>query len=174
MLKWLRVAGIAFVDLLIAVMGTTIIDSEIHGRAYDRAKMILIEDIRSAVIAFALGFVVYYLCRNRSSRWVWVAGVIWFAQRSLIYWSSQRDLRAVLHSGHSVYWEMSGAGAAANLDIQSMGDWAGYTLPLLRTVFYSLGAFLCAYLFQRGWAGWPILSSVRVRSPFGQKGNATE
>jgi hypothetical protein len=169
-MKWVRIAANVLLDLLIALIGTAIIGAEIHIHAYDLDRVLVIEDIRSAAIAFVLGFVFYYFRRTPTSRWLWVAGVIWFAQRAVAYWNSQHLVRVVTHSGHSIYWEMSGF----NYDPRSFNDWAFYTLPTLRTVFYSLGAFLCSELFRRGRDGWPMLSSIRIRRLFGEKESAKE
>jgi len=163
--KWLRIVGSFLIDLLLAVIGPTFLGAEIHIHAYDRSTMILNEDFRSAGIAFVLGFFAHYFRKTQTSRWVWTVALVWFAQRAVIYWNSQHYLRVLLQSGHSIYWEMSGAGAAFNLDVQSLNDWAFYTLPLVRTVLYSAGAFLCWYLFRRGWSGWKIFSRSRVPEP---------
>ncbi len=80
------------------------------------------------------------------SKWVWVAGLCWFAQRAARFWLEQRAF-SVMMSGHTVYWEMSGFGCG--VDIESCRDWALYTLQLLRTGFYSVGALCCSYMGGR-------------------------
>jgi hypothetical protein len=158
--KWLRIAGIFLVNLVVAAFGPATIGAEIHIHAYDWANRVLIEDIRSAGIAFVLGFFVYYFWKTPSSKWVWVAGVVWFTQRAVAYWESQHYLRVLFHSG-SALEKMSGY----NYSEQSLYDWSVYTLTSLRTVFYSAGAFLCWYLFRRGWPGWKIFSRSPTPEP---------
>jgi hypothetical protein len=68
--KWLRVAATLLADLFVAGLGPAIIGAEIHLRARDMHGLLLIEATRSMAIGFFLGFVVYYLWKTRSSRWV--------------------------------------------------------------------------------------------------------
>jgi len=162
-LKWLRVVGVSFLDALAAVIGTSVIAQEFHFHPSTLLGMMVLSEIRSAIIALALGFVVYYVWRTKSSRWVWVLGLVWFVYGAVAYWNSQHYLR-IVRSSHSIFWDMSGIGAARNRDIRSVDDFLVYTIPLIRTACYSIGAFSCSYLFQRGWTGWSILSKIRARS----------
>jgi hypothetical protein len=168
--KWLRIAAIFLADLSVAGLGPVII-AQLHPHGRDRVGLLQLEAARSIGIGFFLGFFVYYLWKTRSSRWVWVVGILWFAYGAVTYWNSQHYLR-LSQETHSIYWEMSGVGC--RFDVQSCYDWLGYTCPLLRTIFYSAGAFLCSHLLQRGWGGWPMLSSIRIHRPFGEKEGPNE
>jgi hypothetical protein len=63
----------------------------------------------NAAASFGLGYSVYRLWQPPSAKWVWVAGLCWFAQRMVRFWLEQRAF-SVLGGGHTIYWEMSGFG----------------------------------------------------------------
>jgi hypothetical protein len=77
-----------------------------------------------------LGFSVYRKWRPPTAAWVWVPGVLWFASRLLL----------TLDGKHGTFWEL--VGSASYADDASVANWTEVTLPLIRTVFYSVGA-LC-------------------------------
>ena len=103
------------------------------------------QNVAESVVAFLLGYIVTRKWRRAESRYVWIPVVVWFAQRSVAFWFENRDL-GVLHGYHSIFWEMSGVGCSS--DRGACIDWIVYTLPLLRGVFYSAGAYGFRYLAE--------------------------
>ena len=151
--KFFRAAGMFLVNVTAATIGTTIFDSELYRifPAQTPWGMLQRESVLSALIAFGLGYFVYYKWRPHSSKWVFVAGLTWFGWGALSFWLGQRNLR-VVSADHSIYWQLSGVGCK-DFDRESCLDYVKYTLLSLRTFFYSAGAFACSrfgtYSFAR-------------------------
>jgi hypothetical protein len=142
-LIWIiRIAAIFVFNLLLAAWVTTVIVEPFnHGfDISDLPQMIRKGLILSAVAAFGLGFSVFWTWRRSESKWVWVVGVGLFAERAFRLWIEQRGM--FFGSPHTVLGQLSGSDCSATF-IQSCNDALGYSYPLVRTVFYSLGAF-CA------------------------------
>jgi hypothetical protein len=150
----LRAAGMFLGNLLTAAFGTTVVVSGLDHlfRAQTPSGVLRRETVLSAIVAFGLGYVAYYIRRSASSKWVWVAGLAWFGLGALLFWSGQRSLR-VLNADHSIYWEMSGIGCNDFASLQSCYDYFGYTLQSLRTISYSIGAFCCSRVGTQAFAG---------------------
>jgi hypothetical protein len=86
----------------------------------------------SAVVAFVLGFFVYRQWKPSMARWVGLGGLCWFL------------LGALLSVGRSSLWDqMSGTACESGLEAIGCRKWFVFTLPALRTVLYSFGAWLC-------------------------------
>ena len=102
--------------------------------------MVLTEDLLSTAAAFGLGYFVYRRWKPASSKWVWLAGLCWFAWGALL----------TLDGNHgTILWKPPNVSVLDfninNLyNVRSLENWSGYMLPLLRTVFYSTGAFCCS------------------------------
>ena len=139
--KSIRSIGMFFFNLAVATIGTKVaedpFDHFIHFS--DRSKAAFLKaDFLTFSIAFVLGCFVYYKRHLTSAKWVWVAGVSWFGLRAF----------GVLDGPPStLLWEMSKSRAVFGTDV--FNDWGQYTLPLLRTIAYSAGAFCC---FRLGYA----------------------
>jgi hypothetical protein len=129
-------------NLVVAAIGTNIVESPYvyltHPSGMSRGA-VLREDLLTSVTAFGLGFFVYWKWQPIASKWLWLAGVCWFGWRALVALDGRHGL---------VLWELSASGIAFSLDRLSFENWGGYTLPFLRTVFYSVGAFCCSYLLR--------------------------
>jgi len=103
---------------------------------------ILRDQLSNALAAFGLGYFVYRTWRPTASKWVWIAGLCWLGQRAVRFWYEQRTFSVIhVYQGPSIFWEMSGNGCEFNY--QSCHDFMVYTIPFLRTIFYSIGAFCC-------------------------------
>jgi hypothetical protein len=141
--RLVRLALAFFLNVILACVATNILTSPFdHGQVLNISQMIWKTTWLDALAAFGLGYSVYRWWKTPSAKWVWVAGLCWFAQRAIRFWWRQRTF-SVLGGGHSIYWEMSGFGC--DFERESCRDWALYTLQLLRTVFYSVGALSCSY-----------------------------
>jgi hypothetical protein len=152
-LRMLRAIGMLVGNLLTVMVGISAFVSELYGifPAQTPGGGLRKETVLSAVVAFGLGYFVYYKWRSASAKWIFVAGLCWFGWGALEFWLGQRDLR-VVSAGHTVYWEMSGIGCNS-FDTQSCLDYIQYTLLLLRTIFYSAGAFCCSRIDPHSFAG---------------------
>lgn len=97
------------------------------------SQMILRDALLSIVFAFCLGLISQRYSGDCCSRWVWLGGFLWLVVGVTEVWSSA----SVLHKQYLLV-ELLGFGSA--LDFDSYVVWSAYTLPFLRTVFYSLGS----------------------------------
>jgi hypothetical protein len=129
-----RAIGAFLWNLLTAIVGTTIIDAETHSifPPPTLAGRLLREDILGAIVAFGLGYFVYYKWKSTSAKWIWTLGVFWLGLRAL---------HVVAGAHGTLFAEIFGGRAV--LDAPSFNDWDFFTLPFFRTVFYSAGAFCC-------------------------------
>jgi hypothetical protein len=99
-------------------------------------------DLLDAVLAFSLGYFVYHRWKSTSSKWVWVPGVCWFTLRLVHLWYAQSVLSRLTGARPAIFWELSGDSGLP--DYESLETWSGYTIVLVRTVFYSTGAVCCS------------------------------
>jgi hypothetical protein len=145
--KTARAIGAFFLNLLLALVLTGALDYPfIHFDPHSIQTSIVKQDMLDAVAAFGLGYFVYRRWKPVSARWVWVAGLCWFAQGALLLWLEQRSM-GVLYRSNTIYWRHFGISCSSDL-FETCRDWIDYTLPLLRTFFYSVGAW-CCWLIER-------------------------
>lgn len=90
-------------------------------------KVVLV-DLINGVLAFGMGYYFYQRFRTESSKWVWIVGLWWWSTR----------FTEVLDGQHGTIWEFSSR--MSNTDVSSAITWATFTIPFLRTAFYSAGA----------------------------------
>jgi len=135
----IRAVGVFLGHLLTATVGTKIIDDEVdsifHPGGYGNG--LLVHDFLDAIIAFGLGYLVFYKSRSVQAKWVWLAGTCWFGLRAF-------HVLAGIHG--TLFVEMSGNGRP---DVESFYVWSIFTLQFIRTGFYSFGAHICARVQNR-------------------------
>ncbi len=132
-MKVLRVIASFVGNWLTAVIGTAIWSAGLYRIFHARTVggVYLKEIFLSAVIAFLLGYFVFYRWKSVPAKWVWVVGVVGLAWRA--------TLRSPTTPGETV-------------SLYSL-DWTS-----VRAIFYSLGAWSCgsvAPLVRRRWSGRP-------------------
>jgi hypothetical protein len=129
-------------NLAVAIIGTTVAEDPFRHFVHfsDRTKAALLKaDFLTAATAFVLGYFVYYKWHQMSAKWVWVAGVCLFGLRAF----------GVLDGPPgTLLWEMTKSRAVFDIDV--FNDWSQFTVPLLRTIAYSAGAFCCFRLGVKG------------------------
>jgi len=134
-IKSLRIVGVYFLNLLLSTIGPAVVESPFVRFLHfsDRTGAPFLKaDLLTAVAAFGLGYFVYHRWQPRLSKWVWLAGLCWFCQGALL----------PLDGGGRIFWEMSWNRFV--YDPTSFYSWTGYTIPFLRTIFYSVGALCCS------------------------------
>jgi hypothetical protein len=154
--KPLRIAGLFLVNLLVAVYGTALMETGIGPEIFHPKTLrssLLAEEFISSIVAFALGYFGYRFLKSSAAEWVWVAGLCWFGQRALGLWLDQGVVRT-LNGNHGIaIWGLPWSDPKP--DPLSLSIWIGYTLPFLRTVLYSAGAFC-----------WARLGAAKLPAPF--------
>lgn len=132
----LRTGGAFLLNLAAATVGVGILESPfiryVHFFPVSKAS-ILRGDLLTSAVAYGAGYSVYARWEPRSAKWVWLAGLGLLGTLVLL----------MLNGRHGTIWEISGT--ATSLDFhnyfQNFSNWTEYTLPGLRTMFYSAGAF---------------------------------
>src|SRR5437879_5453278 len=83
--QYSRAAGLFSMNLVFAVLGTDVVEStfEQYAHVASSRESLFIMDALTAAFAFGLGFSVYLRWQPTSSKWIWLAGVIWLLQRAL-------------------------------------------------------------------------------------------
>ena len=133
--KWLHKAGLLLLNLLVAVFGTAVVESPVSHLFHPHIILTLLikEYLLSVIAASFLGFFVYRRWRPDLVKWVGIIGACWFCLRAM----------GVLTTGHGTLWsEMSGTGCAYGMQM-SCRNWLLFTLPAVRAISYSAGAWLC-------------------------------
>ena len=131
LLRGLKFCGLVAVHIVIALLGTAILESSLHRifRPNSIATVLWKELILSATIAFGLGFSVQRLWQNTAAKWAWVLPALWFGFGTL------------LTVGHgAIFSQITGTACENGLGDPQCRRWFLFTIPLLRTGFYSVGA----------------------------------
>jgi hypothetical protein len=85
--RLVRLALAFFLNVILACVATNIITSPFnHGQVQNISQMIWKHTWLDALAAFGLGYSVCRWCRSSTAKWVWVAGLCWFAQRAIRFW----------------------------------------------------------------------------------------
>jgi hypothetical protein len=122
-------------NVLAAFIGTAVLESPISPLvkvfAHSAASMVIREWICSIALAALIGFLAQRRWKTNSARWVWVAGVLWFAFGLTQFgdpWLTFSGIRCAEFRGYPcvAFWS--------------------FTVPLIRTIAYSIAAFLTARL----------------------------
>jgi hypothetical protein len=121
-------------NLVVALFGTAVVETPLSRPFHPRTitDALVKTYALSAVIAFVLGFFVYRQWKSSMAKWVGLGGLCWFL------------FGTFLSIGRGSLWDQM-SGTACEYGLQAIGcrNWFLFTLPALRTVLYSLGAWLC-------------------------------
>jgi hypothetical protein len=156
-----RAFGFVLLNLFVAVFGTAIVETLLGHIYHPRtiSAVLIKTDLLSALCGFALGFVVSRRWNPRAARWIGLFGVVWFF------------LGACIDLSHGSVWSrMSGIECGEGLHAGHCMEWFVFSLPAVRSVFYSAGAWLCWSLSAHGTSPMEdaIVGRFKVPSHFGQ------
>ena len=126
---------VSFLLNLVPPWGTGLIVSALHFPARTMTEHIIHEDLLSALVAANLGFLIYSLLKPAAAKWVWVFGLCWLAFHAV---------PVLAEGGGTFRTQFSGMACASHPTPANCREWLGVTLPFMRTVFYSAGAFCCS------------------------------
>jgi len=143
-----RSAGSLFsfgLNILNAAIGTDMMQTVFwNPQGFVASRWSLIQfDVVTSTVAFVLGFLVQWVWKPDTAKWVWTAGLIWFV------------LGAITSTGDVGSFLPELVPRESAFDVRNSDDenivmhWITLTMPLLRTIFYSLGAFTCSALRHR-------------------------
>jgi len=121
-------------NLVVALFGTAVVETPLSRLFHPHTitDVLVRTYVLSALIAFVLGFFVYRQWKSSMAKWVGLGGLCWFL------------FGTFLSVGRGSLWHRM-SGTACEYGLQSIGCryFFVFTLPTLRTVMYSVGAWLC-------------------------------
>jgi|SRR5581483_2809112 len=140
MARALKFGGLLVINVVIAVIGTAVADTTFHRLipSHSIAAVVWKECVLSILFALFIGFVVWRRWPNSAAKWTWVIPAVWFSV----------GLIAVTGRGN-VFGQLFGFGAGSVLaapDARSVRSFFLFTVPLIRSVFYSIGAYMSSIL----------------------------
>ena len=131
MLRTIKFGALLLANALIAVIATTILAEPLRRNIapYSLSATVLKECILSAVCAMCIGFGVVRIWRNAAAKWTWSLAAGWFGIGWLIVARNSDVLGSPLIFG-------------GHFGVLEMRSFFAFTVPLIRAVFYSVGAYL--------------------------------
>jgi len=135
-----RQVVVVLVNWLAAIFGTVVIsDPFVRLLLPVRASvpLALAADSLELACSFTLGILIYWRWRRRESRWVWVPGLVLFGVGLVV--TGSWTLWAFWDVSKDPVW----------MTPERVVQWSVFTVPFLRTVGYSLGAYICSKAMHR-------------------------
>jgi len=133
MIRTLKFCGALLINLLVAVIGTAILDTGVRRLipTHTVSAIVWKEIILSVVCAAFLGFFVWRTWRSAAAKWVWVLTALWFV------------FGYVTIAGSANVWGRF-SGFNSGPDVRTF---FAFTVPLIRAICYSIGAYISALVF---------------------------
>lgn len=80
MLRSIKFCGALLINLVVAVIGTMLLDTEVRAfvPTHTVAATVWKEIILSALCAAFIGFFTWRTWRSSAAKWIWVPAVVWF------------------------------------------------------------------------------------------------
>jgi hypothetical protein len=156
-MKLLRNIGLYLGHLLTALIGTAIITSPIWKlhRPSTVYGCLWQEIITGFTCAGLLGLTAARISKSRMGAWVWVAGTSFFMLH-VISTLSNGSQGSVLAAVPSMWARIFGFDCLNERYVGRCWNFFKFTVPLVRTVAYSLGAFIASRAFAAGPQGHDV------------------
>lgn len=123
------------VNLLVAFFGTAMLSSAL-GRGlwhpHSIQALLRISYSYDIVTAALLGFIVARRFKTQTAKWIWIIAGLWFFTRALL----------LLSSSVSFWSQFSGTACSQGMRAMGCMNWFFFTIPFVRTIFYSVGTWL--------------------------------
>jgi hypothetical protein len=139
MIRALKFSGLLVVNLVVAIIGTAIMDTAV-GKVipvppHSIPAIIWREYILSIICAALIGFGMWRTWRNSVAKWIWIAAAAWF-------------LFGLLAVGRGDVWgQLSGFGSKGVLIAPDVRAFFAFTVPLVRALSYSVGAYVSSLFY---------------------------
>jgi hypothetical protein len=137
--KLIRRAAELCLGWLIAVFGTAVINSPLSKLYRPQSiNAVLVRELSLSVIVSALlGFLIYHRWQTDTARWVWIIGLAFLGLRSL--------LLLLGGSEGGLWFQISGVACGEGFGI-ACRNYFVVTIPSVRAISYSAGAWVCFLL----------------------------
>ncbi|SRR6266567_5457948 len=133
MLRALKFFGLLVVHVVVALIGTAILETAI-GKVFPAHSLVAVlwkEWILSVACAAFIGFGMWRTWRSDLAKWAWLLTTVWFG------------LRLILAIGSGAVWfQFSGSGCGNGIRSVECQNFFVFTIPFIRGVSYSLGAYV--------------------------------
>lgn len=137
-MRALKFGGLLLVNLAVALIGTATLYAGLWRviPSHSAAAIVWKEFIFSMVCATVIGFGMWRTWRSSAANWIWIPSAVWFAIGYLTI------------AGHGDAWgRFSGLGSTSVLSTPDVRSFFLFTVPLVRAVSYSVGAYLSSLLY---------------------------
>ena len=137
-LSALRFFGLLLLNVLVAVIGTAILDTGVR-RAIPSHTIVAVfwkETALSLVCATLVGFGMWWRWRSEAAKWTWVVPLMWFG------------FGAVAFAGRGIFGPLF-ISSSSNAGPAEMRSFFAFTIPFIRAVAYSVGAYISSYVYPR-------------------------
>ena len=137
-LRGLKFSGFVLINVVVAIIGTAILDTALRGAipAHTISAILWKETFLSVVCAGGIGFSLWHIWPNSAAKWTWVLPSAWFAVALL-----------ALTTGDHVFGRLFGFGSDS-FGAPEMRSFFAFTVPFIRGVFYSLGAYISSLIYS--------------------------
>jgi hypothetical protein len=134
----LRFLGLLLLNVFVAVIGTAVLDAGLC-RAIPGPHTIYAvlwkETALSIICASFIGFGMWRRWRSKAAKWTWVIPSLWFALGSLAI------------AGHGIWGPLS-VSSVSYLGAAEARSFFLLTIPLIRAVAYSVGAYISSSVYR--------------------------
>lgn len=129
----LRFIGLLLINVVVAVIGTAVLETTIGSafHPHSLAGILWKEWSLSIGCATVIGFGMWRTWRSDVALWTWVLPAIWFAIKFIL----------AVPKG-SLLFQFSGEACVSGVRRVGCINWFVFTIPCIRSVFYSLGAYV--------------------------------
>jgi len=139
MLRILKFCGALIINLFVALIGTAILDTEVRRAipTHTVSAIVWKEIILSIVCAAFLGFFMWRTWRSSAAKWIWILAALWFVFGYL-----------TIATSSNVFGRLSGFSSGSVLSAPDVRSFFGFTVPLIRAIFYSIGAYISSLVYH--------------------------
>ncbi len=139
MLRYLKFCGFLLINLVVAVIGTAILDTAVRRviPSHTVSAIVWKEIILSIVCAAFIGFSMWRTWRSSAAKWTWVPAALWFVFGYL-----------TIAGNANVWGRLSGFSSGSVLSAPDVRTFFAFTVPLIRAISYSLGAYISSLVYH--------------------------
>src|SRR5580698_2961657 len=134
----LRFLGLLLLNVLVAVIGTAIVDTGIR-RAIPSHTIVAVlwkETALSLVCAALIGFGMWWRWRSEAAKWTWIVPLVWFG------------FGAVTVAGRGIFGPLF-ISSSSNFGAAEIRSFFAFTIPLVRAVSYSVGVYISSFVYPQ-------------------------
>jgi hypothetical protein len=138
-LRSLKFCGALVTNLAIAVIGTAVLDTEVRRAipTHTVAAILWKEIILSIGCAAFIGFFMWRTWKSSAAKWIWIPATLWVVFGYL-----------TIAGNTNVWGRLSGFSSGSVLEAPDVRTFFAFTVPLIRAVCYSIGAYISALVYH--------------------------